>query len=84
MAPIESVPHIPDDETMVKYLNGRYAEGNEEFLVIFNEFQEVVQLTKDNGEPIEFAYARLLNHLAELDAPVLLRALSAIIWRNSK
>lgn len=81
---LSPVPNIPDDESMVNYLNKLFAEANEEYWVIYHEFQEVVEMTKENGEPIEFAYARLLNHLADMDAPVILRALSSVIWRFSK
>lgn len=78
------VDPVPDDEDLVKWLNERFKSSDEEYKTIFTEFQEVVSLTRENGEPIEFAYARLLNRLATLDAPVILRALSAVIWRFSK
>lgn len=72
---------VPDDKDLAKWLRSLLIEANEEFLVYFNEWQEVVEMTEESKEPEEWAYARLLNNLATLDQPKLIRLFSAAIWR---
>lgn len=75
---------VPDDENLIKWLRVKFGLANVELLEYQQEFNEVVELTKENDEPIEFAYARLLNNLATKTEPELIRMLSAFIWRFSK
>lgn len=75
---------VPNDAEIVGWLNHRFSEHSEQLVNYLREFNEVVELTRSDGEPIEFAYARLLNNLALLDSPKVLNMLAAMIWRSTK
>lgn len=77
---IESVP----DEEMEKWLQSRLDMATKDATVLTEEFLEVVELGQERNDPEIFAYARLLNHLAGLDAPTILRILSAYVWHGYK
>jgi hypothetical protein len=77
------VEPVPDDE-IEKWLKAKLSIAEEEAQKLASEFKEVIEMGEQKGDPEIFAYARLLNHLAELESPALLRILSAYVWFNQK
>lgn len=71
---------VPDDAKLEDWLEELLEAANKEKESLLEEFVDVVQYGKNEGEPYLFAYARLLNHLASLDHPLLIHILSAAIW----
>ena len=80
---LESVPDVPDEE-MVKWLRARFYISKVELLKYQSEFVEVMQVVNNEDDPVEFGYARLLNNLATLEKPQLVRMLSAMLWEAAK
>ena len=80
---LESVPDVPDEE-MVKWLRAKFYLSKVELLKYQSEFVEVMQVVNNEDDPVEFGYARLLNNLATLEKPQLVRMLSAMLWEAAK
>ena len=80
---LESVPDVPDEE-MVKWLRTKFYVSKVELLKYQSEFVEVMQVVNNEDDPVEFGYARLLNNLATLEKPQLVRMLSAMLWEAAK
>ena len=80
---LESVPDVPDEE-MVKWLRAKFYLSKVELLKYLSEFVEVMQVVNNEDDPVEFGYARLLNNLATLEKPQLVRMLSAMLWEAAK
>lgn len=80
---LESVPDVPDEE-MVKWLRAKFYISKVELLKYQSEFVEVMQVVNNEDDPVEFGYARLLNNLATLEKPQLVRMLSAMLWEAAK
>jgi len=80
---LESVPDVPDEE-MVKWLRAKFYVSKVELLKYQSEFVEVMQVVNNEDDPVEFGYARLLNNLATLEKPQLVRMLSAMLWEAAK
>ena len=80
---LESVPDVPDKE-MVKWLRTKFYVSKVELLKYQSEFVEVMQVVNNEDDPVEFGYARLLNNLATLEKPQLVRMLSAMLWEAAK
>lgn len=72
---------VPNDTNLADFLTKLRHEATLELEVLLSEFSEVIDYGKEEGEPEEFAYARLLNQLATIETPKLIRILSAAIWR---
>lgn len=83
MADKVGLSSVPDDANLIEWLNSLYVDANNELLDYLKEWNEVVDMTKEDNDPIEWAYARLLNNLSSLDNPKLIRMLSAFIWNMS-
>ena len=80
---LESVPDVPDEE-MVKWFRAKFYISKVELLKYQSEFVEVMQVVNNEDDPVEFGYARLLNNLATLEKPQLVRMLSAMLWEAAK
>jgi hypothetical protein len=70
----------PDDNNLVDWLEQRLKEADEQKEKLIEEFIDVVKYGQEEDEPYLFSYARLLNHLATLNTPDLIKILSAAIW----
>jgi hypothetical protein len=70
----------PDDDQLEEWLGHKIDEASEEMEALIEEFVDVVKAGQEEDEPYLWSYARLLNHLATLDSPKMLRVLSAAIW----
>lgn len=71
---------VPTDDHLAEKLRERIQLAIDEASEFLEEYRDVVEYSKGRGEPEEFAYARLLNHLAEVDNPRLIKILSAFIY----
>lgn len=71
---------VPDDEDMVKWLRVKSNLAHLELLKYLEEYKEIVEYGESQEEPKEFAYARLLNNLATIEQPELIKMLSAAIY----
>ena len=72
---------VPDDAKFSEWLEELLEAASNEKDFLLEEFVDVVKYGAENGDPKIWGYARLLNHLATLDQPLLIRILSAAIWQ---
>ncbi|AEL97982.1 hypothetical protein CL65_gp074 [Mycobacterium phage Patience] len=70
----------PDDAQLEDWLGQKIDSANEEMEEILGDFVDMVKLSMDDGDPWLWNYARLLNFLATLDNPKMIRVLSAALW----
>lgn len=81
---VQATPDSPSDEDLVKWLRAKFYTSQVELLQYQAEFNEVMQITNSEDNPVEFGYARLLNNLAEMDQPKLIRLLSVFMWKDAR
>ncbi|AKU45361.1 hypothetical protein MADRUGA_71 [Mycobacterium phage Madruga] len=70
----------PDDAQLEDWLGQKIDSASEEMEEILGDFVDMVKLSMDDGDPWLWNYARLLNFLATLDNPKMIRVLSAALW----
>lgn len=78
------VDPVPDDAEKEQWLQDKLKTATELAKQLADGFEDAAQYSKEQNEPEIFAYARLLNHVAGLDQPTLIRILSAFVWHNNK
>lgn len=78
------VDPVPPDEEKEAWLKTKLGLAAVAATKLAADFDDAAQYSIEQGEPEIFAYARLLNHLASLDTPTLIRILSAFVWHNNK
>jgi HSP90 family molecular chaperone len=70
----------PDDDKLVEWLREKIDKAEKDFNKLVSDFHEVVDYGIEEGEPFEFAYARLLNFCASLSQKELIELLSGATW----
>lgn len=70
----------PDDAQLEEWLGQKIDSASDEMEEILGDFVDMVKLSMDDGEPWLWNYARLLNYLATLDNPKMIRVLSVALW----
>ena len=70
----------PDDAQLEEWLGQKIDAASEEMEEILGDFIDMVKMGMDSGEPWLWNYARLLNFLATLDNPKMIRVLSVALW----
>lgn len=78
------VDPVPSDEEKEAWLQKKLDQATDLAKELAAGFDDAAQYSKEQGEPEIFAYARLLNHVATLDTPTIIRILSAFVWHNNK
>lgn len=70
----------PDDAQLEEWLGQKIDAASNEMEEILGDFVDMVKLSMDDGDPWLWNYARLLNFIATLDNPKMIRVLSAALW----
>lgn len=73
---------VPDDEELIQFLTGMIAADADLCDHHIIELRETIEETLKSEEPIEFAYARMINFLAEgIEVRELAHLCAAAMWR---
>ena len=73
---------LPDDANIEDWLNKLFLEYRAEMDQFGIELVETIQQTNKDEEPRIFAFAKMLNKLATMDKPQLIKILSAVMWEG--
>ena len=73
---------IPKDADIAEFLQNLIKEQREELGATLKQLYDTIEQTHEAEEPTVFAFAKLLNFLASLEKPELVRLLSAALWEG--
>lgn len=76
---------IPTDANVEHFLEGLRSDNQDSLDAVLSDMRKTIAQTEHVGEPVVFAYGKLLNYLAstEVRKPDLIRLLAAAIWELS-
>jgi hypothetical protein len=77
---LEPVPDFTDAE-LSEFLKKTISHDLDHLEEVLVDLIGTVQETKENGQEIGFAYAKLMNYLASLPKPVRIHLCAAALWK---
>lgn len=77
---------VPSDDELERWLQDQIDESDKMLYVVLEDLKSSIEDKRQNGEPINFSYGKLLNFLASeyFTEPDRIRLLATALWELAK